>query len=341
MANLGRGILYWFLGTIVSTAVVGLVAAAARLPLEAAVIAVCAVSMVPLLAARRYPAVGGVAARSILAALPLAFALAMRVADVELIVSHWRCGTGDIAIVFFTPFVQALMVLPALAVWAARRKLARVWRHASRIAVAGVMLLALVGVARSVSRGPATARVFDALPHTTLPAQFERVEVDGLIVQRTCEANLAECPLSISVPGESDPPTSRGWWSPDTRVTVTTLGDLRIVGHVADKPSATPVYGLAYDISTGRTVDVTASDLAHRFGPAYGALVFVVLGLIAVVGSMAVPATAVSIWRRLGAREPSGDDRCDESIALHIAHLSVALAVGLPLLAAASVGLLG
>lgn len=243
--------------------------------------------------------------------LPVMGAL-MKLAD-PLVSSHWRCGTGDVALVMIAPVPAAVAALAAFAVarWGSPHLAGRgghVVRGLSLVALAAAVIATAAGGVAVATRPQAHALlaqmpVVGTLPAATLgPAMPVRVDTVGrLLVWRRCDAN--GCDLSLRQPtvpaGESlYQPTTLRRGAEALRVRYDASLDLAVF------EDATTGYAVgAFRVRRAQPVDVTYRTLRGRVAPPLPWFACAAAGLLLALAVFARGGGDVAPLRRwLGAR---------------------------------------
>jgi len=243
--------------------------------------------------------------------LPVAGAL-MKLAD-PLVSSHWRCGTGDVALVMTAPVPASLAALAAFALarWGAPHlagRGGRVVRGLSLVALAAAVAVTAAGGVAVATRPQARALlaqipVVGTLPEATLgPAMPVRLDTVGrLLVWRRCDAN--GCDLSLRQPtvpaGESlYQPTVLRRGAEALRVRYDAALDLAVF------EDATTGYAVgAFRVRSAQPVDVKYGTLRGRVAPPLPWFACAAAGLLLALTAFArTGANTAALRRWLGAR---------------------------------------
>lgn len=348
LSALARALGRWTAASIVGIVLVIALGSALLGGTVALAVVALALSIVPLLVARRWPAVGAWLAAALLAAAPFALVMARWMLDQPLVISRWRCGTGDAALwILVMPTAQALLALLAGALWRGRRRLARLWQPMTTVGVVVGMGLLLAGGVRTLQWGPASDVEWvlsraEAVEIPGIPTDGASVvEVAGVVVERSCILGACEAGLRTTTMAASDEAlhTTYETWSAADPVVVYVLGDFRVI-EATPMPHRRGTRRLALDLRHPWVIDLHVADVADAFGPSPAALLLALVGLLACAGSQWLGGFAPLVWRRLGARRAERDaGHIDEVIALRMTHAAVLVVTALPLLASAWIGL--
>lgn len=347
LAGLGRAVLRWLAASVVGIALV--LVLAWSLPGSAVGFAFAGllVVAVPLVIARRHATVGAWIAASMLAAVPFALLMARTSLDQPLVISHWRCGTGEAMLwLFGVPVVQGVMALSAGVLWRGRRRLGRLWRPASIVGLALSAGLLLPGMVRTLQAGSAAdvesvlARA-EAIELPPVPSMgIHTDEAAGLVLERACAEGRCELRL-LSTDPEAERRSIHHEWAADAPLTVHVLDGWRVVEGQSPHTRRGRIR-VAVDVS-GETPwlrDLHRRHVADAFGPSWASLGLLLLAVLSVLGSSRLAPYAPLVWRRLGARNAEAESgRVDEVIALRMTHLAVLVVAALPMIASAWIGL--
>ncbi|MFO0605564.1 MAG: hypothetical protein U0324_20450 [Polyangiales bacterium] len=221
------------------------------------------------------------------ALLPAGGAL-MKLAD-PLVSSHWRCGTGDVALVMLSPVVAFVASLAAFAV--ARGVVPAVGARGARV-VRGLSLATLAAtVALTAAMGtvvaarPQARALLDAIPAvgelpalTLTPAMPVRVDpVGALLVWRTCDENGCDLTLRQPTPPQTESLRRQGIRVGAGALTLRVDRGLDLVVVMRDDA---PYPAGAFRLSTGQPVDVTWGTLRGRVAPPLAWFACAALGLL-------------------------------------------------------------
>lgn len=205
-----------------------------------------------------------------------------------LIASHWRCGTGDVALVLIGPMVAAGAGVVAALV--SRLALPRVGvrgaaalRGLSTLALAGAVAAVLVGGV-TVARRPQAQAYLDALPEAgvlpaivTMPAAAPRIDdVAGTLVWRECDT--AGCSVSLRAPVHTS--ESLNWGQIRVAPVALHVQVDRRAGLAIFREEGESGRSVAFDLRTKSPVDVTWSSLARVVAPPRMWLACGALGLL-------------------------------------------------------------
>lgn len=257
--------------------------------------------------------------------LPLMSA-GVKLAD-PLIASHWRCGTGDVALVLIGPMVAAgAGVMAALVSRFALPRVgvrgAAVLRGLSTLTLAGALVTVLIG-AVTVARRPQAQAYLDALPEAgvlpaivTMPMAAPRIDdVGGTLVWRECSEH--GCSVSLRAPIHTS--ESLSWGQINVAPAALHAQVDRRANLVILREEGENGRRVAFDLRTKNPVDVTWSSLADVVAPPINWFACGALGLLlalAVFARSGSQLRSLEAWRsaRPATLSDEGTVRFDEDL---------------------------
>lgn len=219
------------------------------------------------------------------------------------IVTRWRCGTGDAALVVMAPFFAVATALVAMAVtrFAVPRigaRFAKVLRALSMVTLAGALAVTALGgawVALRPSAGDYLARLPVVGTVPAVPADDTSVHVDvvgGARVWRQCHGE--GCDLRLRAPDlarESFDGRVEHVGRSAMRVRIDARGDLAVFeGDLGSGGRA------AFRLSTAAPVEVNWNSLAHVVSPPWSWLACALAGLALALSSL-LRKSELAPWR--------------------------------------------
>lgn len=350
VAALFSGLSRWIAATAIGIALAFVLAQTPALgPIAAMVLGACVV-VVPLLIARRDPPMGAWLAMVLIASVPMVVWL-MALGGRQPLVGYRGCGLGvGLFWIIIMPGGQTLAAIVASGLWRCRDMLAGALRPLrSTLLVVGFGVLC-VGTVRTATLGPAPTReaLLDTREALTVsrPAEGEEYSVvlEGLDVRARCEQEGCELSLTAqlgSEPGAFVHERQQERWQPGWVLSVRRVGPWRIV-QLPHPPNRS--YGdsiVLHDTNPGaHALDI--ESLAPWRGPSWGSLTLLAMALLGVLVTFNTHGREADVWRQLGARPTVAQaNGRPNTVAMRAMHIAVVLVGAAPLMAEASLGLLG